>query len=59
MIESSDPEGRRWTTVGVSANIIEASFEALEDSLTWRLYHGQAAVSAAELLTKDRAAIAR
>jgi 2-isopropylmalate synthase len=44
MIESADEEGQRWTTVGVSANIIEASFEALEDSLTWRLLHKSAKI---------------
>jgi 2-isopropylmalate synthase len=44
MIESADEEGQRWTTVGVSANIIEASFEALEDSLTWRLFHKSAKI---------------
>jgi 2-isopropylmalate synthase len=44
MIESADDEGRRWTTVGVSANIIEASFEALEDSLIWRLFRQRAHV---------------
>jgi 2-isopropylmalate synthase len=37
MIESA--HGRqRWTTVGVSENIIDASFMALSDSLTWKLY---------------------
>jgi 2-isopropylmalate synthase len=44
MIESADAEGKRWTTVGVSPNIIEASFEALEDSLTWRLFRERARV---------------
>ena len=37
-------DGQRWTTVGVSPNIIEASFEALEDSLTWRLFHKRAQI---------------
>jgi 2-isopropylmalate synthase len=44
MIESADSDGQRWTTVGVSPNIIEASFEALEDSLTWRLFHKRAQI---------------
>jgi len=44
MIESADPDGHRWTTVGVSPNIIEASFEALEDSLTWRLFRKRAQI---------------
>ncbi|MEX0923300.1 MAG: citramalate synthase [Rhodovibrionaceae bacterium] len=39
MIESADATGRRWTTVGVSPNIIDASFNALFDSITWKLYH--------------------
>ncbi|MGF1474070.1 MAG: citramalate synthase [Geminicoccaceae bacterium] len=30
--------GRTWSTVGVSANIIEASFLALTDSITYKLY---------------------
>ena len=37
MIESADHSGDRWSTVGVSANIIDASFEALNDSITWML----------------------
>jgi 2-isopropylmalate synthase len=46
MIESADASGQRWSTVGVSANIIEASFEALEDSLTWRLLRERGAKAA-------------
>ncbi len=37
MIESADRNGRRWTTVGVSTNIIDASFNALYDGITWKL----------------------
>ena len=37
VIESEDDRGRLWRTVGVSENIIEASFEALEDSITYKL----------------------
>ena len=37
MIESADRTGRRWTTVGVSPNIIDASFNALHDGITWKL----------------------
>ena len=29
LIESRDGDGDRWSTVGVSANIVDASFEAL------------------------------
>ncbi|HSE78271.1 MAG TPA: citramalate synthase [Alphaproteobacteria bacterium] len=39
MIESGDGHGRRWTTVGVSANVIDASYNALHDSITWKLFH--------------------
>jgi 2-isopropylmalate synthase len=38
MIESIDGKGNRWSTVGVSANIVDASFEALTDSITYKLY---------------------
>ncbi len=38
MIESIDSRGERWSTVGVSANIVDASFEALTDSVTYKLY---------------------
>jgi len=38
MIESEDGEGRRWATVGISANIIEASYEALSDGIVYKLY---------------------
>ena len=37
LIESEDDEGERWTTVGVSSNIIEASFQALMDSIVYKL----------------------
>ncbi len=37
MIESAEHSGRRWTTVGVSTNIIDASFNALHDGITWKL----------------------
>lgn len=38
MIESADGEGNTWTTVGMSSNIIDASYEALRDSLIFKLY---------------------
>ena len=38
MIESVDGKGNRWSTVGVSANIVDASFEALTDSVTYKLF---------------------
>lgn len=37
MIESADKTGERWSTVGVSPNIIDASYEALNDAITWKL----------------------
>ena len=37
VIDSEDGAGRRWSTVGVSANIIDASFEALLDAVRWKL----------------------
>ena len=33
LIESEDENGEHWTTVGVSPNIIDASFQALMDSI--------------------------
>ncbi|WGW03229.1 citramalate synthase [Tropicibacter oceani] len=36
-IDSEDGKGRRWSTVGVSANIVDASFEALLDAVRWKL----------------------
>ena len=38
MIESRDAEGNNWATVGVSTNIIEASYNALRDSITYKLF---------------------
>jgi 2-isopropylmalate synthase len=37
LIESQDEAGERWTTVGVSPNIIDASFQALMDSIVYKL----------------------
>ena len=37
LIESEDEAGDRWTTVGVSPNIIDASFQALMDSIIFKL----------------------
>jgi 2-isopropylmalate synthase len=39
LIESHDTAtGERWFTVGVSPNIIDASFAALVDSIDYKLY---------------------
>ena len=43
LIESEDEEGERWTTVGVSPNIIDASFQALMDSVFYKLVKSGAA----------------
>src|SRR2546421_1756405 len=37
LIESEDERGERWTTIGVSPNIIDASFQALMDSIVYKL----------------------
>lgn len=37
LIESVDGSGARWWTVGVSDNIIDASFQALMDSIVFKL----------------------
>jgi 2-isopropylmalate synthase len=42
LIESEDEHGERWTTVGVSANIIDASFQALMDSIVFKLLKSEA-----------------
>jgi 2-isopropylmalate synthase len=38
IIESADDEGNRWSTVGVSTNVIDASFNALNDAITFKLF---------------------
>jgi 2-isopropylmalate synthase len=39
LVESLDRQtGRRWFTVGVSPNIVDASFEALIDSIVFKLF---------------------
>lgn len=38
LIESSDSKGNTWVTVGVSANIVDASFQALNDSIVYKLF---------------------
>jgi 2-isopropylmalate synthase len=37
LIESTDESGEHWTTIGVSPNIIDASFQALMDSIIYKL----------------------
>ena len=38
MIETTDEDGATWSTVGVSTNVIDASYNALYDSLTYKLW---------------------
>lgn len=46
LVESHDIKtGERWTTVGVSPNIIDASFEALLDSINFKLLKDGATVA--------------
>ena len=44
-IESTDSKGKNWFTIGVSANIIDASFKALIDSLDYKLFKDDAPAS--------------
>ncbi|SEQ63781.1 citramalate synthase [Thalassovita taeanensis] len=46
IIDSEDGQGRRWSTVGVSPNIVDASFEALLDAINWKLLREYHAVGA-------------
>jgi 2-isopropylmalate synthase len=45
LIESGDGE-RTWGTVGASANILEASWQAVADSLTWYLTRPETSLAA-------------
>ncbi len=38
LIEFGDATGARWSTVGVSANVVDASFQALLDAINYKLY---------------------
>ncbi|TQS72719.1 citramalate synthase [Rhodobacteraceae bacterium] len=37
VIDSEDGTGQRWSTVGVNANLVDASFEALLEAIEWKL----------------------
>ena len=39
LIESTDSSKKHWTTIGVSPNIIDASYNAIYDSITYKLYN--------------------
>ncbi|WP_226925855.1 citramalate synthase [Meridianimarinicoccus sp. MJW13] len=57
IIDSVDRSGNSWSTVGVSANIIDASFDALLDAINWKLAHDGAAVAAASKAVPDAAPV--
>jgi 2-isopropylmalate synthase len=38
MIESADGQDRRWSCIGLSTNIIDASYNALQDSISYKLF---------------------
>ena len=39
LIESKDDKNNHWTTIGVSPNIIDASYNAIYDSITYKLFN--------------------
>ena len=39
LIESTDETNHHWTTIGVSPNIIDASYNAIHDSITYKLFY--------------------
>ncbi|MEO1291639.1 MAG: citramalate synthase [Pseudomonadota bacterium] len=45
LLESADRYGARWSTVGVSANIVDASFQALNDAVIYKLMRDGAPVA--------------
>ena len=51
--ERATTDGERWSTVGVSTNIIDASYNALHDSLTYKLFRAGAAPSVAMACSVD------
>jgi 2-isopropylmalate synthase len=58
LVESRDQAtGERWFTVGVSPNIVDASFEALVDSLTFKLMKAGATVGGAASLSEAGGAV--
>lgn len=45
IIDFEDGAGRSWATVGVSPNIVDASFEALSDAIRWKLVRDMGAAA--------------
>ncbi|MDA0241064.1 MAG: citramalate synthase [Proteobacteria bacterium] len=56
MIESADENNVRWSTVGVSTNIIDASYNALHDSIIYKLYREGAGANGTVSAAAARAA---
>ena len=48
IIDFADDQGRAWATVGVSSNIVDASFQALVDAINWKLMLEDIELRAAE-----------
>ncbi len=48
IIDFADDTGRAWATVGVSSNIVDASFQALHDAIVWKLVQESRPAKAAE-----------
>jgi 2-isopropylmalate synthase len=46
LVDTVDPGGRDWTTVGVHSNVVEASWHALVDALTYGLAHTEVPAAA-------------
>jgi 2-isopropylmalate synthase len=44
-VESKDEHGDSWRTIGVNANIVVASFEALHDALIYKLFKDKASAA--------------
>jgi len=58
LIESGD-EHDRWGTVGVSPNVIEASWQALVDSIEYKLYKDQKTKSGRTPISAEQTAASR
>lgn len=48
LVESRDGSGERWYTIGVSPNIIDASFEALYESINYKLLKTETSLGTTE-----------
>ncbi|MEM9765436.1 MAG: alpha-isopropylmalate synthase regulatory domain-containing protein, partial [Pseudomonadota bacterium] len=57
LLDATDATGEVWSSVGVSANIVDASFQALEDAIVLRLLRAGAAAQAVGGGGDGRAAI--